>query len=98
MKILYEVIGSPLSVGVSQSIVTKLVDTLVIGANASLEGLVAHSIDYAELKTLYPNLLSASTLKLYVSPAVSPVALYCLTRTAESSTLYVPNPSDMLTL
>lgn len=64
MKILYEVIGNPLSVGVSQSIVTKLVDTLVIGANVSLEGLVAHRMDLVELKTLYPNLLSASTLKL----------------------------------
>jgi hypothetical protein len=64
MKILYDVIGSPLSVGVSQSIVTKLVDTLVIGANASFDGLVAQRIDFDELKTLYPNLLRASTLKL----------------------------------
>ena len=64
MKILYDVIGSPLSVGVSQSIVTKLVDTLVIGADASFDGLVAQRIDLVELKTLYPNLLRASTLKL----------------------------------
>ena len=64
MKILYDVIGSPLSVGVSQSIVTKLVDTLVIGANVSFDGLVAQRIDLVELKTLYPNLLRASTLKL----------------------------------
>jgi hypothetical protein len=64
MKILYDVIGSPLSVGVSQSIVTKLVDTLVIGADVSFDGLVAQRIDFDELKTLYPNLLRASTLKL----------------------------------
>lgn len=45
MKILYSDIGSPLSVGVVQSIVTMLVVTLVIGADDSLDGFVAHRMD-----------------------------------------------------
>jgi len=42
---LYEVIGNPFRVGVCQEIVTKLVETLVVGAYESFEGLVAHRID-----------------------------------------------------
>ena len=64
MKMLYAVIGSPLVVGVDQSIVTMSLVTLVTGAAASLDGLVAHRIDTGELSTLYPNLLRDSTLKL----------------------------------
>jgi hypothetical protein len=64
MKMLYAMIGSPLVVGVDQSIVTMSLVTLVIGAAASLDGLVAHRIETGVLSTLYPNLFRDSTLKL----------------------------------
>lgn len=57
MKMLYAMIGSPLVVGVDQSIVTMSLVTLVTGAAASLDGLVAHRIETGVLSTLYPNLL-----------------------------------------
>jgi len=51
---LYEVIGSPFVVGVDHDTVTKLVETLVVGA-AGVAGFVAHKIETGELAILYPN-------------------------------------------